>query len=80
MKYEADSYMETEMFPGYNIKLIRSDKVLEDLIKQNCQNIIVNAESQHSDLIPTKYEGKLEFEMLFSSSNINWELSFSLIY
>lgn len=44
------------MFPDYNIKLIRSDKVVKDLTKYNYQNII-EAETQHSDLIPAKYEG-----------------------
>lgn len=55
-KYEADYYTETEVFPGCNLKLIRSDKVTQDLTNQNCQNI-VEAESKHSDLIPAKYEG-----------------------
>ncbi|XP_011344983.1 histidine protein methyltransferase 1 homolog isoform X2 [Ooceraea biroi] len=58
-KYETDYYTETTAFPSFRLKLIRSDKVLEDLTKQNCQNII-EAESQHSDLVPAKYEGGLK--------------------
>lgn len=54
-KYETDYYTETKMFPDYNLKLIRCDKVVKDLTKYNCQNII-EAETQHSDLIPAKYE------------------------
>jgi len=55
------------VFPGYNLKLIRSDKVTQDLTDQNCQNI-VEAESKHSDLIPAKYEGGLKI----------WECTFDL--
>ena len=40
------------------LKLIRSEKALHDLQKENCSNII-EAEIQHSDLIPAKYEGRL---------------------
>lgn len=54
-KYET-YYTETEVFSGCNLKLIRSDKVTQNLTDQNCQNII-EAESKHSDLIPAKYEG-----------------------
>ncbi|XP_072767645.1 histidine protein methyltransferase 1 homolog isoform X2 [Anoplolepis gracilipes] len=66
-KYGADYYTETEVFPDYNLKLIRSDKVIKDLTKHNCQNII-EAETQHSDLIPAKYEGGLKI----------WECTFDL--
>lgn len=55
-KYDADYYTETEVFPGCNLKLVRSDKVTRDLTVQNCQNI-VEAESKHSDLVPARYEG-----------------------
>lgn len=46
---------------------------MQELAKQNCQNII-EAESQHSDLIPAKYEGgfyKLEylFKVFFKLNN-----------
>ncbi|XP_070169129.1 histidine protein methyltransferase 1 homolog isoform X3 [Polyergus mexicanus] len=66
-KYETDYYTETKMFPDYNLKLIRSDKVVKDLSKHNCRNII-EAETQHSDLIPAKYEGGLKV----------WECTFDL--
>lgn len=66
-KYEADYYTETEVFSGCNLKLIRSDKVTQDLTDQNYQNI-VEAESKHSDLIPAKYEGGLKI----------WECTFDL--
>ncbi|XP_012228662.1 histidine protein methyltransferase 1 homolog isoform X1 [Linepithema humile] len=66
-KYEFSYYRETNIFSDYNLKLIRSDKVVENLDKQNCQNII-EAESQHSDLIPAKYEGGLKI----------WECTFDL--
>ncbi|XP_011631531.1 histidine protein methyltransferase 1 homolog isoform X2 [Pogonomyrmex barbatus] len=66
-KYETDYYTDTEVFPGYNLKLIRSDKVTQNLTDQHCQNII-EAESKHSDLIPAKYEGGLKI----------WECTFDL--
>lgn len=66
-KYEADYYTETEVFPGYNMKLIRFDKAMQSLAQQNCRNII-EAESQHSDLVPAKYEGGLKI----------WECTFDL--
>ncbi|XP_011156662.1 histidine protein methyltransferase 1 homolog isoform X2 [Solenopsis invicta] len=66
-KYEADYYTETEVFPDCNLKLIRSDKITQDLTDQNCK-IIVEAESKHSDLIPAKYEGGLKI----------WECTFDL--
>ncbi|KAG5344614.1 MET18 methyltransferase, partial [Acromyrmex charruanus] len=66
-KYEAYYYTETEVLSGCNLKLIRSDKIMQDLTDQNCQNII-EAESKHSDLIPAKYEGGLKI----------WECTFDL--
>ncbi|XP_050462863.1 histidine protein methyltransferase 1 homolog [Cataglyphis hispanica] len=66
-KYETDYYTETKVFPDYNLKLIRSDKVINDLTKHDCQNVI-EAETQHSDLIPAKYEGGLKI----------WECTFNL--
>ncbi|XP_012528157.1 histidine protein methyltransferase 1 homolog isoform X2 [Monomorium pharaonis] len=66
-KYETDYYTETKVFPGYNLKLIRSDKITQNLTDQNCK-IIVEAESKHSDLIPAKYEGGLKI----------WECTFDL--
>lgn len=68
--YEADYCTKTKVFPGYNLKLIRFDKIMEDLIskwKQNQQDI-VEAELQHSDLIPAKYEGKFEIQRWISLS------------
>lgn len=67
VKYGTDYYTETKVFPDFNLKLIRSDKVVKDLTKHNCQNII-EAERQHSDLIPAKYEGGLKI----------WECTFDL--
>lgn len=61
MKYETDDYTETETFPGYKLKLIRFKKVIKDLAEQFCENII-DAESQHSDLIPAKYEGQFKLD------------------
>ncbi|XP_032666016.1 histidine protein methyltransferase 1 homolog isoform X2 [Odontomachus brunneus] len=69
-KYEGDYCTETKVFPGYNLRLIRFDKIMENFIstwKQNQQNI-VEAELQHSDLIPAKYEGGLKI----------WECTFDL--
>ncbi|XP_012059702.1 PREDICTED: histidine protein methyltransferase 1 homolog [Atta cephalotes] len=66
-KCEAYYYTETEVLSGCNLKLIRTDKVTQDLTDQNCQNII-EAESKHSDLIPAKYEGGLKI----------WECTFDL--
>ncbi|KAL0105405.1 hypothetical protein PUN28_016804 [Cardiocondyla obscurior] len=66
-KYEADCYTETEAFPGCSLKLIRFDKVTQDLTNRNCRNV-VEAESKHSDLIPGKYEGGLKI----------WECTFDL--
>lgn len=54
------------MLSGCNLKLIRSDKVTQDLTDQNCQNII-EAESKHSDLIPAKYEGDFANENLLKN-------------
>lgn len=69
-KYEGVCSTETKVFPGYVLKLIRFDKIKEDLIstwKQNQQDI-VEAELQHSDLIPAKYEGKFKPKTDFSFS------------
>lgn len=56
--YESNDYTEYLIFPDCKLKLIRSEKALYDLQKENCSNII-EAEIQHSDLIPAKYEGRL---------------------
>ncbi|KAL2719544.1 histidine protein methyltransferase 1 isoform X1 [Vespula squamosa] len=65
--YEPDEYLETKVFDEIKFKLIRSDKVLCNLIGNNSVNII-EAESQHSDLIPAKYEGGLKI----------WECTYDL--
>ncbi|XP_035718765.1 histidine protein methyltransferase 1 homolog [Vespa mandarinia] len=66
--YEPDEYLETKIFDEIIFKLIRSDKVLCNLIGNNSVNII-EAESQHSDLIPAKYEGGLKI----------WECTYDLV-
>ncbi|KAL2750805.1 histidine protein methyltransferase 1 isoform X1 [Vespula maculifrons] len=66
--YESDEYIETKIFDEIKFKLIRSDKVLCNLIGNNSVNII-EAESQHSDLIPAKYEGGLKI----------WECTYDLL-
>ncbi|KAF7385396.1 hypothetical protein HZH68_013826 [Vespula germanica] len=66
--YESDEYLETKIFDEIKLKLIRSDKVLCNLIGNNSVNII-EAESQHSDLIPAKYEGGLKI----------WECTYDLL-
>ncbi|KAK1120953.1 hypothetical protein K0M31_010737 [Melipona bicolor] len=58
-QYEPVDYRENLIFPGYKLKLIRFEKALHDLRIQNCTSIL-EAESQHSDLIPAKYEGGLK--------------------
>ncbi|CAD1474524.1 unnamed protein product, partial [Heterotrigona itama] len=66
-QYEPVDYAENLIFPGCKLKLIRSERALHDLQMDNCANII-EAESQHSDLIPAKYEGGLKI----------WECSYDL--
>ncbi|XP_076765968.1 histidine protein methyltransferase 1 homolog [Xylocopa sonorina] len=66
-QYEPNDYTENVIFAGCNLKLIRSERALHDLKMKNCANI-VEAESQHSDLIPAKYEGGLKI----------WECSYDL--
>ncbi|XP_076180856.1 histidine protein methyltransferase 1 homolog isoform X2 [Ptiloglossa arizonensis] len=65
-QYEPNDYAES-IFSGYKLKLIRSERALHKLKQENCTNII-EAESQHSDLIPAKYEGGLKI----------WECSYDL--
>ncbi|XP_076643359.1 histidine protein methyltransferase 1 homolog [Halictus rubicundus] len=66
-EFESNDYIESIVFPGCKLKLIRSEKALQDLKEENCANII-EAESQHSDLVPAKYEGGLKI----------WECSYDL--
>lgn len=56
-QYEPVDYAENLIFPSCKLKLIRFEKALHDLRMENCANI-VEAETQHSDLIPAKYEGR----------------------
>lgn len=65
--YESNDYTEYLIFPDCKLKLIKSEKALYDLQKENCSNIM-EAEIQHSDLIPAKYEGGLKI----------WECSYDL--
>ena len=55
-----------ENFP---LKLADSKSVVTKLEEENCENII-EAESQHSDLVIAKYEGKLIFITIFYLTNI----------
>ncbi|CAK9812970.1 Histidine protein methyltransferase 1 homolog [Anthophora plagiata] len=66
-QYDPDDYIDTVIFPSCKLRLIRSEKALRDLKEQNSINI-VEAESQHSDLIPSKYEGGLKI----------WECTYDL--
>ncbi|XP_017886137.1 histidine protein methyltransferase 1 homolog [Ceratina calcarata] len=61
--------MENIIFPGCKLKLLRTETALNDLKKENYASII-EAESQHSDLIPAKYEGGLKI----------WECSYDLAH
>lgn len=54
--YDTNDYTENLVFPGCKLKLIRSGKALQNLTEENCKNIM-DAELQHSDLIPARYEG-----------------------
>nr|XP_012140462.1 PREDICTED: histidine protein methyltransferase 1 homolog [Megachile rotundata] len=65
--YESNDYTENLVYPGCKLKLIRSEKVLQNLTAENCRNII-EAELRHSDLIPAQYEGGLKI----------WECSYDL--
>ena len=55
-KYEPNEYEENK-YHDISLKLINSEKVAIMLTKENFE-VIVEAESQKSDLIPGKYEGK----------------------
>ncbi|CAK9827458.1 Histidine protein methyltransferase 1 homolog [Anthophora retusa] len=66
-QYDPDDYIDTVIFSNCKLKLIRSEKALRDLKEQNSINI-VEAELQHSDLIPSKYEGGLKI----------WECTYDL--
>ncbi|XP_034178468.2 histidine protein methyltransferase 1 homolog [Osmia lignaria lignaria] len=65
--YDPNDYTENLVFPGSKLRLIRSEKALQNLTEENCRNII-DAELQHSDLIPARYEGGLKV----------WECSYDL--
>jgi hypothetical protein len=53
---EKINYISNTNFPNFPLKLVDSKKVVINLTEENCKNII-EAESQHSDLLPAKYEG-----------------------
>lgn len=57
-RYKPNDYRECLFFPDCKLKLIQPERALRDLQKYNYTNIL-EAESQHSDLIPAKYEGRL---------------------
>ncbi|KAG7211023.1 hypothetical protein KM043_016384 [Ampulex compressa] len=65
--YSPDDYTECAISPTCKFKLIRSDRALSELRSEGCPTI-VEAELQHSDLIPAKYEGGLKI----------WECSYDL--
>ena len=66
-EYNRTDYARTVIFPGFELDLIRSERALIDLKQENCKDIL-EAESQHSDLVPAKYEGGLKI----------WECSYDL--
>lgn len=67
LKFDEDDFKESELFQDVRLRLIHTDKVAIDLQHENNENI-VEAESQHSDLLPAKYEGGLKV----------WESSYDL--
>nr|XP_031836340.1 histidine protein methyltransferase 1 homolog [Nomia melanderi] len=66
-QFVPNDYTVSTVFPRCKLKLIRFDKALQDLKDEDCV-IIKEAESQHSDLVPAKYEGGLKI----------WECSYDL--
>ncbi|XP_031787778.1 histidine protein methyltransferase 1 homolog [Nasonia vitripennis] len=65
--HESIDYVTNSAIPDFTLKLVDSDKVVIKLTEENCENII-EAESQHSDLLPAKYEGGLKI----------WECTYDL--
>lgn len=66
-RYEPNEYTENAIHSDCKLKLVKVERALLDLTKDDCPNII-EAESQHSDLVPAKYEGGLKV----------WECSYDL--
>ncbi|XP_066583467.1 histidine protein methyltransferase 1 homolog isoform X2 [Prorops nasuta] len=62
-----NNYSVCTEFPGITLNYVSSKELLETLKLKNCYGII-EAESQHSDLVPAKYEGGLKI----------WECSYDL--
>ncbi|XP_043466649.1 histidine protein methyltransferase 1 homolog isoform X2 [Leptopilina heterotoma] len=58
-KYICNEYHEEKSFSDISLKLVQTDKVVTKLKEENYK-AIVEAESQHSDLITAKYEGGLK--------------------
>ena len=54
---EVIDYINNLKLSDLPLKLVNHEKVVIKLTEENCENII-EAESQHSDLLPAKYEGK----------------------
>lgn len=55
---------------NFNIKYVESEQVIEDLRSTEAgNNSVLNAEQNHSDLVPSMYEGGLKV----------WECTFDLI-
>lgn len=57
--YESVEYDEKKYLPNISLKLVKTDKVVTKLKVENCKTVI-EAESQHSDLITAKYEGQTD--------------------
>lgn len=58
-KFKCNEYHEDKSFSNILLKLVQTDKVVSKLKEEN-DKTIVEAESQHSDLITAKYEGGLK--------------------
>lgn len=68
-KFEEDDFKDSQLFNDLTLKLIYTDKVVIALQHDNCKNII-EAESQHSDLVPAKYEGDFPLPLFLSLNYI----------
>lgn len=61
--YKIVEVAETSVTPDITLKIVCSEKVYVELVEAKCKNI-VEAESEHSDLLPAKYEGRQSFWFL----------------
>lgn len=59
-EFKNTDFFYVNIFQDLSLKIVKPDKVAITLKQGNCENII-QAESQHSDLLPAKYEGKNNF-------------------